>query len=121
MERDGANFRGVVRAAGRDVKSPSNARAIIAYQVRPAGETASVVDVSVKFLLSGALAQFSRSGLIRDVADHLTRVFAGNLAARLAGSADAGAVDVLDAGAAARSAIWARIGGFFRGLLGRRQ
>ena len=68
---------------------------------------ASQVDVSVKFLLTGALAQFSRSGLVKDVADHLTRVFAQNLEARLSGKPLASeSARTLDAGAVARSAIF---------------
>jgi carbon-monoxide dehydrogenase small subunit len=115
VARDDSQFRGTVRGAGRDAKSPSSARAIITYAVQANGASASQVDVSVKFLLSGALAQFSRSGLVKDVADHLTRVFAQNLEARLSGRpAAAEAAGTLDAAAIARSALWARVTGFFR-------
>jgi carbon-monoxide dehydrogenase small subunit len=117
VERDDAAFRGVVRGAGSDSKSASNGRGIIVYTVKPLSERSSRVDISVKFLLTGALAQFSRSGLIRDVADHITRMFARNLEARMSGTASAppdhGA---LDAGALARAAVWNRIAGFFRRL-----
>jgi carbon-monoxide dehydrogenase small subunit len=120
VARDDDAFRGVVRGAGRDAKSPSSARAIIAYEVHALETTASRVDVSVKFLLSGPLAQFSRSGLVRDVADHLTRVFAGNLEANLAGKpAPAASAEVLDAAAIARSAFFTRLHAFFRKLMGR--
>jgi carbon-monoxide dehydrogenase small subunit len=119
VERNDNDFRGVVRGAGRDAKSPSSARALIAYRVEASGAAASRVDVSVKFLLTGALAQFSRSGLTKDVADHLTRVFAQNLEARLSGRpADAGAAATLDAGAVARSAIWSRMRAFVRKIFG---
>jgi carbon-monoxide dehydrogenase small subunit len=117
VARDDGRFEGTVRGAGRDARSPSGARAIIAYAVQSTAASASQVDVSVKFLLSGALAQFSRSGLVRDVADHLTRVFAQNLEARLSGRpAAAEPVETLDAAAIARSALWSRISGFFRRL-----
>ena len=119
-ERNDETFRGVVRGAGRDTRSPSSARAIIAYEVRALEAAASQVDVSVTFLLSGALAQFSRSGLVKDVADHLTQVFARNLEARLSGAPAAAApADVLDAGAVARSAVWARISAVVRRIFGR--
>ena len=119
ITRDAAAFRGIVRGAGRDTKSTSNARAIISYALSPAGAAATRTDVSVKFLLSGPLAQFSRSGLIRDVADHLTRVFARNLEARLSGRpADATASATLDAGHVARAALWARIGAILRRVFG---
>jgi aerobic carbon-monoxide dehydrogenase small subunit len=117
IERDDGAFRGVVRGAGRDSRSASNARSIIVYRVEALSGTSSRVDISVKFLLAGALAQFGRSGLVKDVADHLTRVFARNLEARLAGAADAQSDQpVLDAAAVARSAIWNRIISFFRNL-----
>ena len=117
VARDDGQFKGIVRGAGRDTKSPSSARAIIAYGIQSTGAAASQVDVSVRFLLTGALAQFSRSGLVRDVADHLTRIFAQNLEARLSGRpAATEAAETLDAAAIARSALWARISGFFRRL-----
>jgi carbon-monoxide dehydrogenase small subunit len=119
-ERNDETFRGVVHGAGRDIRSPSSARAIIAYEVRALDAAASQVDVSVTFLLSGALAQFSRSGLVKDVADHLTRVFARNLEARLSGApAKAAPAGVLDAGAVARLAVWARISAVVRKIFGR--
>jgi carbon-monoxide dehydrogenase small subunit len=72
-------------------------------------------------MLTGALAQFSRSGLIRDVADQLTRIFAENLEASLSGKMIAGRNSgVLDAGAVARGALWARISGFFATIFRRR-
>jgi carbon-monoxide dehydrogenase small subunit len=120
VTRDDDSFRGVVRGAGRDTKGPSSARAIITYDVRALEVANSQVDVSVRFLLSGALAQFSRSGLVKDVADHLTHVFAQNLAARLSGRpAAAASADTLDVGTLARSAVWTRIRAFVGKILGR--
>jgi carbon-monoxide dehydrogenase small subunit len=116
---DDDKFRGVVRGAGRDSKSASSARAIITYDVRALEAAKSQVDVSVQFLLLGALAQFSRSGLIKDVADHLTQVFAQNLEARLSGRPAASIpADTLDIGTLARSAVWTRIRGFVRKIFG---
>jgi carbon-monoxide dehydrogenase small subunit len=119
VTRDDGNFRGVVRGAGRDTKSPSSARAIITYDVRALEAAKSQVDVSVQFLLSGALAQFSRSGLVKDVADHLTHVFAQNIEARLSGRPDAFVpADTLDVGTLARSAVWTRIRTFITKMFG---
>ncbi|MGE3150320.1 MAG: SRPBCC domain-containing protein, partial [Pseudorhodoplanes sp.] len=120
VARNDAEHRGVVRGAGRDARSPSSARAIIAYDVTAPDAATSRVDVSVKFLLSGTLAQFSRGGLVKDVADHLTRVFAQNLEAQLSGKPPADqSASALDAGAMARSAIWARIRNLVTRLMGR--
>jgi carbon-monoxide dehydrogenase small subunit len=108
VERDDANYRGIVRGAGRDAKSASNARALISYTLAAVGEAATQVDISVKFVLSGALAQFSRSGLVKDVADHLTRAFTRNLETALSGAPIAAGDQVLDAGAVARAAFLGR-------------
>lgn len=86
VERDPSRYTGVVRATGRDAKSGSNARAIISYHLDSRSESATQVDIAVKFLLAGSLAQFGRSGLIKDVAEHLTSVFASNLQAALLGT-----------------------------------
>jgi carbon-monoxide dehydrogenase small subunit len=119
VERDDGAYRGVVRGAGSDSKSGSNGRGIIFYTVTALNDHSSRVDITVKFLLTGALAQFSRSGLVKDVADHITRVFAKNLEARMSGVREGAQPDqaTLDAGALARAAIWNRITGFFRRLL----
>ena len=85
IERDPSRLAGVVRATGRDAKSGSNARAIISYHLNSLGGAATQVDISVRFLLAGSLAQFGRLGLIKDVAEHLTSVFASNLKAALSG------------------------------------
>ena len=118
--RDDTNCSGVVRGAGHDGKSGSNARAIISYRVQPQGEAASQVDISVKFLLTGALAQFGRSGLVKDVANHLTTVFTANLEASLAGRpiSDGGGA-MLDAGSVARAAVWNKLRAFFSKLIGK--
>jgi carbon-monoxide dehydrogenase small subunit len=120
VERDESAHRGVVRGAGLDSKSTSNARGIIFYTVTALSERASQVDITVKFLLTGALAQFSRSGLVKDVADHIARAFARNLEARMSGAREGAHPEqgTLDAGALARAAIWNRITGFFRQLFG---
>jgi carbon-monoxide dehydrogenase small subunit len=118
--RDDTNFQGLVRGAGRDARSPSSAKATISYVVHAPDAATSEVDVTVRFVLSGALAQFSRGGLVKDVADHLTRVFVQNLEARLSGKTPADDVaQTLDAGAVARSAVWTRIRSLAAKLMGR--
>jgi carbon-monoxide dehydrogenase small subunit len=119
IARDDSIYRAVVHGAGRDSKSASRARAIITYQVDALDGDRARVDVSVKFLLAGALAQFSRSGLVRNVADHLTATFAGNLEAQLSGAPPAETAATLDASAIARAAFWDRFMAFIRRLFGR--
>ncbi len=120
VERDDRRFIGIVRGAGRDTKSGSNARAVISYRVHASSDASSQVDISVKFLLTGVLAQFSRSGLVRDVVDHLTAVFTANLEASLSGRPiSEGAGAALDAASLARAALWNRVRVFFSKLIGK--
>ncbi|HIA82863.1 MAG TPA: 2Fe-2S iron-sulfur cluster binding domain-containing protein [Rhodospirillales bacterium] len=111
IERDNENYSAIVRGVGRDPISASRARAIIAYQIH--------ATEKVKFLLAGPLAQFSRSGLLRNVADHLTKQFAGNLVARLSGAHVADTADTLDAGKYVRSVLWGRFLSFIGRLIGK--
>jgi carbon-monoxide dehydrogenase small subunit len=85
VERDPSRYAGVVRAAGRDAKSASSARAIVSYHLDALGGAATQVGIAVRFSLAGSLAQFGRSGLIKDVVEHLTSVFASNLQEALSG------------------------------------
>ncbi len=78
----------------------------------------SQVSVSVKFMWAGPLAQFGRSGLVKNVADHLTKSFAGNLEARLSGAPVAEAAATLQASKYVRVAFWTRFTSFLRRLFG---
>ena len=110
IERDDTQFTGLIRGAGRDLQSGSGVRAIISYQVRELDKASSQVLVSVKFMLTGALAHFGRLGLVKDVANHLTRIFADNLASTLSGRPiEHQQMTQLSAVALIRTALWMRI------------
>jgi carbon-monoxide dehydrogenase small subunit len=80
QERVDTTRSGLIKAAGSDRLSGTRARAIASYKLTPADTANSTrLDVEARFLLVGPLAQFGRSGLIRDVAGHMTKLFAGNL------------------------------------------
>ena len=85
------------------------------------GGTATRVDIEVGFTLTGALAQFSRSSIVQDVAKRMTASFAQNLQARL-NQGDSGvrtdraAVSELNAGSLIFSVLWERIKTFCRAL-----
>ncbi len=125
---DDAAYRGSVRGAGRDARSASQARGEIAYALSKAdGGAATRIDVTVGFTLAGPLAQFSRSGIVNDLAARLTAEFAKNLEAGLARRAEGGAASEappqpaaeLKAGALLLSVLWARIKAAVKGLLAR--
>jgi carbon-monoxide dehydrogenase small subunit len=110
IERDDTHFTGLIRGAGRDLQSGSGVRAIISYQVQELDQASSQVLVSVKFMLTGALAHFGRLGLLKDVANHLTRIFADNLASTLSGRPiEHQQITQLSAVALIRTVLWTRI------------
>lgn len=120
LERDAAVLRGLIRGAGTDSVSGSRARGDIAYQLAPEEEGRHTrVGVTLDYSLQGPLAQFSRSGLVKEFAGRLIADFAANLNARLdaaaMGKAAAAAPAQLDAGALFWRWLWQRL----RRLFGR--
>jgi len=125
IERDVAHYAGMIRGRGQDARSGSVTRGEIAYQLSPEADgKATRVDVTVGYTLTGMLAQFSRSGLIQDVANRLTQAFAKNLEARLgagegSGQAAPAPAAELNAGSLILSVIGERVRRLLRRLVGR--
>jgi carbon-monoxide dehydrogenase small subunit len=125
IERDPASHRGVIRGRGRDSRTSSTAIGEVSYVlVEERAGAATRVDIEVGYALRGALAQFSRSGIVNDLAERLTTAFARNVEARLSGGADSwnGAAaprPELDAGSLILSVLRTRIRRFLDRLLGR--
>ena len=124
ITRDDETRRGRILGSGRDARSNSETRGMIAYSVKPGERAAgSRVDVDVGYTLTGMLAQFSRSSLVEDLARRLTAAFAQNLEARLSAGNDVAdppsAVRELNAGSLIAAALLARLVDFFRRVFGR--
>ena len=75
---------GPMKGRGRDARGGSSATGEIAYAVLPEG-TGTRIDVTVRYKLTGPLAQFGRSALVTDFARRITETFAANLTAMLSG------------------------------------
>ena len=121
ITRDDAAHRGAIVGSGRDARSNSATRGIIAYSVNP-DETGSRVYVDVGYTLTGMLAQFSRTSLVQDLASRLTAAFAQNLEARLsAGNVGPAPPTVreLDAGSLIAGMLYGKVRRFVGRLLGR--
>jgi carbon-monoxide dehydrogenase small subunit len=82
---------------------------------------ATRVDITVRTLLFGPLAQFGRSAIVNDLAARLTEAFAHNLEQRLEGSSDvdSGAAAPLAAGSLLGAVMWARARNALARLLGK--
>jgi aerobic carbon-monoxide dehydrogenase small subunit len=77
--RDAAARRGVLYGSGRDRLSGTTVRAEVSYVVSGESDTESRVDVTVRALLAGALAQFSRSSIVQDLVGRITTEFSRRL------------------------------------------
>ncbi len=123
MTLDQAAFRGVIEGSGRDRRSATRAKGRVAYRlIEEGGGAATRVEVEVAFSLAGPLAQFSRGGIVSDLAGRLTAAFAENLQARLdaaAGGQAAPAAAKLDAGGLLAAVLWARLKAALAALFGR--
>ncbi len=127
MQLDDAAYQGVIEGSGHDKRSATRAKGRVEYRLRDEdGGTATRVEIEVAFALAGPLAQFSRGGIVNDLAGRLTTAFAENLRARLDATAGGGTAAVpqpaeakLDAGGLLLSVIWARIKAALAGLFGR--
>jgi carbon-monoxide dehydrogenase small subunit len=83
--RDDEKLCGVVLGAGNDRLSGSRAAGEIEYVLLPADE-GTRVELVIRALLAGPLAQFGRSGIVEDLVSRVAQAFARNLEARLTGS-----------------------------------
>ena len=133
IERRAEERAGKVAGKGADARSSSRASGTMSYRVAGAETVGrSRVDVTCELTLAGALAQFGKSGVIREIANRLTAEFVKNFEARLAASAPAAVAataaeataptpappKALDAGNLFWSILRDRIVNFFRALFG---
>lgn len=125
VTRDAANFTGTIHGSAHDTRSRSATLGEIRYTLlEEKGGSATKVALTVGFTLTGSLAQFGRSGIVRDVVTRMTDVFAQNLKGRLnheKGAAnscdnDARKDDELNVGSLMVSILINRIKDFFRKL-----
>lgn len=116
--RDDEKWRGVVLGAGNDRLTGSRAAGEIEYVLVPAN-AGTRVDLVIRALLAGPLAQFGRSGIVDDLVARVTEAFARNLEARLKGSASEPQPQVsapLAAGSLLRQVLVARLKAVFSRL-----
>jgi aerobic carbon-monoxide dehydrogenase small subunit len=92
IERDEHNLAGRILGMGADAGQRSTMQGEIRYRV-VSGEAPGTarVEITVGYALKGALAQFGRPSLVRNLAGRMIAEFAGNLEDRLAGRSSEGA------------------------------
>lgn len=127
VTRDPVAWSGTIRGNAHDARSRSATRGEIRYRLHEEKNGAATrVDIEIGFTLTGPLAQFSRSTLLRDIARRMTESFAKTLQARLGGKETASPsgktaqpAAELNAGSLVLPVLWERIKAFFRSLFRR--
>jgi carbon-monoxide dehydrogenase small subunit len=112
LERDDTAYRAVMRGAGQDNISRSRANGDVTYALYAAAQgTHTRVAVTLEYMLQGPLAQFSRSGLVKDFARRMIADFGARITAQLegAGQRSTAAAQSFNAGSLLWSVIWTRI------------
>lgn len=85
MLMDDLTRRGSISGSGNDRKSGSRLKGEANFSVHEAGtaSASSRIDVLVSYSIAGALAQFSRESIVRELTERLTAAFKDNLQAKL--------------------------------------
>ena len=83
LERDESSRSAVLKGAGQDTLSQSRANGDVAYRLVELSAGSTRVDVDLLYSLQGPLAQFSRSGLVKDFVGRLIQEFGKNVALRM--------------------------------------
>ncbi|MFM0125506.1 SRPBCC family protein [Paraburkholderia sp. RL18-101-BIB-B] len=113
LERDDAAYRAVMRGAGQDNISRSKANGDVTYALSDeANGTQTRVAVTLEYMLQGPLAQFSRSGLIKDFVRRMIADFGARITSQLEGSEvpDSAALPAkFNVGSLVWSVVWGRI------------
>lgn len=111
LERFDIERRAVLKGSGQDSLSQSRATGDVAYRLLEGPGGGTRVEVDLLYTLQGPLAQFSRSGLVRDFIGRLIQEFGKNVARRMdpAHAGDTAAPAKLNAFSLGLSVLWARI------------
>nr|WP_315594035.1 SRPBCC family protein [uncultured Cupriavidus sp.] len=83
LQRDPAARTGAFSGSAVDGKTQSRVKGVARFALQPDDAGGTAVTVAVDYTITGALAQFSREGIVRALAEQLTRDFAQNLQAAL--------------------------------------
>ncbi|GAB2901441.1 hypothetical protein GCM10027093_42860 [Paraburkholderia jirisanensis] len=83
MTLDEAAKCGSVSGGGVDRKSSSRVKGVAAFALHAVAPRETRVDVTVDYTIAGTLAQFSRGGIVKELATRMTEAFAQNLKVKL--------------------------------------
>jgi carbon-monoxide dehydrogenase small subunit len=111
IERSEEHYNGIILGGGQDARASSRAIGEIGYRLSAldAG-VATKVDLDIRALIAGPLAQFGRSGIIEGLTKRIIDTFASNMDAALSGHGDRVVSDTsLQAGSLLKDLMKARL------------
>lgn len=93
VTRDDATRSGIIKGAGRDGKNATRVNATVDYRLVAVDAAKTRIELKVDYGITGPLAQFSRGGIVKEIAGSITKMFAANLGKMLDSSAAPVATD----------------------------
>lgn len=90
VNADAESLTGEIKGKGIDRQGGSRASMAAVYRLTGREDGATRVDVEADVKLAGALAQIGRTGILQDVAEHLTAQFAERMRQRIDAAAEPG-------------------------------
>jgi len=116
LERNDATRQAVLKGAGQDTLSQSRAQGDISYRLEAIGADSTRVHVDMLYSLQGPLAQFSRSGLVKDFVRRMVADFGKEVTVRMRGGTDPAAPPrPIPMASMVWDLLWSRIRSLFGG------
>jgi aerobic carbon-monoxide dehydrogenase small subunit len=111
VERNDKDYNGSILGGGQDRSAGSRAAGEVDYKLVSEDNGARTrVDLEIRALIAGPLAQFGRSGIIDDLTRRIIDAFARNLELKLSGDGGQGELQTtLEAGSLIRDVLVARL------------
>jgi carbon-monoxide dehydrogenase small subunit len=117
IERDEERFAGRILGTGADASERSTMQGEIRYRVVGGKEPGTArVEVQIGYALKGALAQFGRPSLVRNLAGRMVAEFSRNLEDRLTGRSSESAPKPINLPRFALNSLGARLAKWLKGL-----
>lgn len=109
ISRDESGYSGVILGGGQDPKAGSRAAGEVDYKLVAHGNDETTVQLEIRALIAGPLAQFGRSGIVDDLAKRIVKAFAENLERKLSGASADQLQASLNAGSLVMDVVSGRI------------
>jgi carbon-monoxide dehydrogenase small subunit len=108
IKRDDEMRRGSILGGGQDARAGSRASGEVDYRLVPNGQETRV-ELEIRALLAGPLAQFGRSGITNDLAKRIIQAFSENLERKLSGASEEQMQTSLNVGSLMSAVLISRI------------